>query len=108
MGKKRFITARDVDELLGQGQSELMVDMDTVVTDLGRERARERGLRIVEGASTGPGPSSHPSPTGSSGEQTAGRSKSELAEIVTRVVVTHLGSKPANLESVIAKVLDRH
>ncbi|TVR91657.1 MAG: hypothetical protein EA428_05340 [Spirochaetaceae bacterium] len=106
MGKKRFITARDVDELLEQGQSEMRVDCDTVVTDVGRERARERGLRLVLDGESSPSPPNVPS--GASGNQAAASNKAELAEIVTRVVVTHLGSKPANLEAVISKVLDRH
>jgi len=109
MGKKRFVTARDIDELLEQGQGQLRVDCDTVLTDVGRERAMERGLKIVEDGENRPGPGTpHGAISGAVGDPAAVRSQAELTEIVTRVVVTHLGSKPANLEAVIAKVLSRH
>ncbi len=106
MGKKRFITARDVDELLAQGKKELLVDLDTVVTDVGRERALERGLRIVksgdapEGAAPAGGSSSAaPAP--------AAGNKAELAEIIRKSVVAYLGRSPDNIDTVISKVLAR-
>jgi len=47
---RRFITARDIDDLLARGEQELLVDDNTVLTDLAREHARDRGVRVVTGA----------------------------------------------------------
>ncbi|TVR21708.1 MAG: hypothetical protein EA387_09905 [Nitriliruptor sp.] len=44
---RRFITARDIDDLLVRGEQELVVDAATVLTDLAREHARDRGVRVV-------------------------------------------------------------
>ncbi len=47
---RRFITARDIDDLLARGEQELTVDDHTTLTDLAREHARDRGVRIVAAA----------------------------------------------------------
>ena len=44
---RRFITSRDIDDLLDRGEQELVVDASTVLTDLAREHARDRGVRVV-------------------------------------------------------------
>ncbi len=44
---RRFITSRDIDDLLARGEQELTVDAATVLTDLAREHARDRGVRVV-------------------------------------------------------------
>ena len=60
---RRFITARDIDDLFDRGERELRVDATTVLTDVARERARERGVTVT---STGAGaaPAGRP-PSGS-------------------------------------------
>ena len=44
---RRFITSRDIDDLLARGERELLVDEHTTLTDLAREEARDRGVRVV-------------------------------------------------------------
>lgn len=98
MGKKCFITARDVDELVEQGRTELRVDANTVLTDVGRERALERGLRLVRDGD-------EPAPARSA--PTPNATKTELGEVVKKAVVAYLGRSPENIDAVIAKVIAR-
>ncbi|MFP4311951.1 MAG: hypothetical protein ACLFS9_08240 [Nitriliruptoraceae bacterium] len=50
---RRFITAQDIDDLIAEGHRELRVDATTRLTDLARERARDRGVTLVETAGAG-------------------------------------------------------
>jgi hypothetical protein len=70
---RRFITARDVDDVVAAGRRELRLEAGDRLTDLARERARDRDVTVVEaGASSsgasgaapsgGPGPASTPGP----------------------------------------------
>lgn len=52
---KTFYTERDVDDLLRQGVSSLIVDDDVVLTDLAYERARKRGLELLRADDQPPG-----------------------------------------------------
>jgi phytoene dehydrogenase-like protein len=95
---RRFITARDVDELADRGATELPVDDGTTVTDVARERARERGIAIVPGAAPpSAGAQLPPVPTGD-----RGRVRAE----VRAAVIAQLGTEPPQLERVIDQVLD--
>jgi pyruvate/2-oxoglutarate dehydrogenase complex dihydrolipoamide acyltransferase (E2) component len=49
---RRFITAHDIDDLVADGGRELRLDAGTRLTDLARERARDRGIAIVESGTT--------------------------------------------------------
>src|SRR6056297_3489486 len=45
---RRFVTATEIDDLVVSGRTVLEIDARTVVTDHARERARDRGVQIVE------------------------------------------------------------
>lgn len=45
--KKIFLTARDIDEHADRGVKELPVDDQVVLTDMAREQARARGVKLV-------------------------------------------------------------
>lgn len=44
---KKFLTAKDIDYHADQGVTEIHAGDDVVVTDLGQERARESGVRLI-------------------------------------------------------------
>ena len=48
---KTFYSAEEIEALVVRGQRELVVDEDTVLTQLARERAQELGLKLVRGPS---------------------------------------------------------
>lgn len=94
---KRFLTARDIDEHADMGVFEIQVGGDLVITDIGQERARERGVKLVwlpAGTKTEP----HP-------DCTAGESDS-IENRVRAAVINKLGSAPDNLDAIISKVLN--
>jgi hypothetical protein len=47
---KNFYTAQDIEDLAAQGKRELVLDNDTVLTDLGRHMAGQLGIAIVNRA----------------------------------------------------------
>jgi len=81
---RRFFTQRDVDELADGGCTELVVDDATTLTDLARERARERGIALVS------------APTGGDPVRTS----------VRAAVIARLGGEPPGLDAVIDRVID--
>ncbi len=85
---KRFLTKRDIEDLAAAGTTQIELDAQTVVTDAARERARELGVRLVPGA----GPMS----------ATAG---ADLHAQVRAAVIARLGSAPADLDTIITRVL---
>lgn len=99
---RRFITARDVDELADRGATELPVDDDTTVTDVARERARERGIAVVHGTDSygAPPPTAQAVPAVPVGER--GRVRAE----VRAAVIARLGTEPPQLDRIIDQVLD--
>jgi hypothetical protein len=99
---RRFITARDVDDLADAGATELPVDEQTTVTDVARERARERGVAIVHGATPAPAPASAAGPVPSVPPAERGRVRAE----VRAAVIARLGTEPPQLERIIDQVLD--
>lgn len=72
---KNFCSAQDIEDLAAQGKTELVVDENTVLTDLARHTAAQLGIRLVQGSAP---PAKVPS---SMSEPTRGRS-------------LELGSKP--------------
>jgi hypothetical protein len=58
---KTFWSAQDIEELAAQGKTELIVDENTVLTDLARHTAQQAGISLVNRsgpASAAPPPSS--------------------------------------------------
>jgi hypothetical protein len=60
---KTFYCAEDIERLAAQGQRELVVGSDTVLTDLARDRARQLEIRLVHGAQASVQPTASPGPT---------------------------------------------
>ncbi len=93
---RRFLTERDIIDYVAQGVKELILEPGTVITDLGRERARAAGLRLVQEQS-GAHPAPEPTTPPAQGE--------ELATRVRAAVIARLGEAPDGLDSIIARVL---
>ena len=51
---KTFYSAEDIEALVAQGQTELTLDEDTVLTQLARDAAQRLGLKLVRGPSAAP------------------------------------------------------
>ena len=81
---KTFYTERDIIDMAGRGVTVLELNDDIVLTDLAREEAHKRGLRLVR---AGSGPAEDPA-------------QAELIHRVKAAVIARLG------EQVDAKVLD--
>ena len=97
---RTFITRAEIDRLADAGEVVLAVDSRTTVTDIARERARERGLRIIarEAASPATGPAESRSTDPLSAEQRAE---------VRAAVVGAFGGEPEGLDAAIERVLRR-
>ena len=94
---RRFITKVDIDELADRGEQTLEIDARTTVTDLAREHARQRDVRLVR--------VDHGR---SAAEREAPVSASEVDEVraaVRSAVIGRLGEVPAGLDAVIDRVL---
>ena len=48
---KTFYSAEDIETLVARGQTELILDEDTVLTQLARDAAQKLGLKLVRGPS---------------------------------------------------------
>jgi hypothetical protein len=62
---KTFYSAEDIENFAGQGQREICVDENVVLTDLARQTAQMLGIRITEessGTSHGPAAPARPQP----------------------------------------------
>jgi hypothetical protein len=99
---RRFITAHDIDELADRGATELPVDDATTVTDVARERARERGLTIVH---TDPARGT-PAPPGGAVPAVPAADRGRVRAEVRAAVIARLGLEPPQLERIIDRVLD--
>ena len=51
---KTFYCAEDIERLAAEGKTELVVDRDTVLTDLARDTARQLGISLTKRAQAGP------------------------------------------------------
>lgn len=91
---RRFITVEDVERLVDEGVAELQIDADTTLTDLARERARERGLALVRTE----GPRAAP--------DVATADRGRVRAEVRAAVIAQLGSEPPQLERIIDRVLE--
>jgi hypothetical protein len=91
---RRFITKQDIDTLADAGEHVLEVDDRVTVTDVAREHARERGVRIVaRDPATPPG-----APAGG---------EAQVRERVRRAVIAELGTEPEQLDAVLDRALGR-
>lgn len=95
---RRFVTRADIDAIADAGQSELLVDELTTVTDIAREHARERQVRIVRQLAP---PPPGPSPDGAEPD-------ADLRASVRAAVVGRLGHTPPDLDAVLHRVLADH
>jgi hypothetical protein len=80
---KTFYTERDIADMADRGMTSLEVNDDIVLTDLARDEALKRGLRLVRASQTAEDPA-----------------QAELIHRVKAAVIARLG------EQVDAKVLD--
>ncbi len=94
---KRFLTARDIDEHADNGILEIRLHDDLVVTDIGQERARERGVKLVR-MPAGTKADPHPPCDAPADDQ--------IRERVRSAVIAKLGGTPENLEAILNKVLN--
>ncbi|MFN7036235.1 MAG: hypothetical protein ACK4SN_07705 [Bellilinea sp.] len=95
---KKFLTARDIDFHADQGVTEIHVDDDLVVTDLGQERARERGVRLIRRPA---GEKSPPHP-----ECETPAPAADVVQQVRSAVIARLGGTPEGLDQIIQKILN--
>ena len=86
---RRCITARDIDECLAAGVDVLELADDVIVTDLARERAAERGVRLART------------------DAALERAGSEVRQQVRAAVIARLGQAPEGLDAIIDRVLAR-
>lgn len=91
---RRFITKVDIDALAQAGRDILEVDQATTVTDLAREHALARGVRIVrQGEDVRP-------------QQSATSNLEEdLRSRVRATVIARLGKEPDGLDAVLDREL---
>jgi hypothetical protein len=88
---KTFYTERDIQDLADRGVTEIEVNDDVVLTDLGREMALKLGIRLVRATAT------HPED----------RAEAELIHRVKAAVIARLGDQvdATLLETVVKKVI---
>lgn len=86
---RRFVTQKDIDALAEAGETVLEVDDQITVTDLARERARDRGVRLVPVANA------------------AAPIDTPLREKVRRGVIAELGTAPPGLDAAVDRALQR-
>jgi hypothetical protein len=108
--RRRFITRTDIDALVDRGELTLRVDDHTTVTDLAREHAQQRGVRLVRsvGGDDGDGgaPAGATIPDGAAAASASGTA--EVRAAVRSAVIGHLGQVPAGLDAAIDRVLAAH
>ncbi len=88
---KTFYTERDIIDLVARGVTSLDVNDDVVLTDLARDEAMKRGLRLVRAAG---GPAPDPE-------------RAELEHRVKAAVIARLGDQvdAKLLDAVVTKVV---
>lgn len=77
---KTFYSLEDIESLVGQGMRELIVDEDSVLTDVAQEAASRMGLKLVtKGRATTATVSAASAPTSASGARPRGCQHGPLA-----------------------------
>ena len=51
---KKFLSTQDIEDLAAQGRTELVIDDDTVLTDLARHAAQQLGIALVSRSRSAP------------------------------------------------------
>jgi hypothetical protein len=97
---RRFITKVDIDELADRGEQTLEIDARTTVTDLAREHARQRAVRLVRVDDDGRSAAAREAPV--SGAEAGA---DEVRAAVRSAVIGRLGEVPAGLDAAIDRVL---
>ena len=92
-----IITRTTIDDLLGQGRTELVLEPGTIVTALAREYAQDRGLRLVDSGRT--------VASTSGPESASGPAQEPSPEQVRSAVVARRPHEPDNLGKLIDRVL---
>jgi hypothetical protein len=95
---KLFLTASDIDHHADRGVKEIPIDDNVVLTDIAREQARARGVRLVRVDNATPSITEcHTS--------TADKNEPDVHRQVRAAVIANLGSTPENLDAIITKIL---
>ena len=89
----KFLTEQDIEQAASQGVTEIRLDDNTRVTDLGRDAAQRLGVRFVRaGEAATPVASSPTAP-------------SDLHQQVRAAIISQLGMEPDGLDAIIERVL---
>lgn len=99
---RRFVTKTDIDDLADRGELLLRVEDRTTITDLAREHAQQRGVRIVRASVGDAGPQGDAVPTPAS---VAEPGPEELRSAVRSAVLARLGQVPAGLDAAIDRAI---
>jgi hypothetical protein len=99
---RRFITTNDIDELADRGELLLEYDDRVTITDLAREHARQRGVRLVRRDAPSPSPAAEAAPASA-----ADPDRDEVRSAVRSAVIGRLGEVPAGLDAAIDRALRR-
>jgi hypothetical protein len=97
---RHFITRKDIDAVADAGRDTLEIDDSVTMTDVAREHARSRGVRIVRIA----GP-----PVVANGhfdDESFGPTRGVLREQIRRAVVERVGQEPPDLQRIIDRMLE--
>jgi hypothetical protein len=95
---KLFLTASDIDHHADRGVKEIPIDDNVVLTDIAREQARARGVRLVRVDNAVPS-------IAECHTTIADKKESDVHGQVRAAVIAHLGSAPGNLDAIITKIL---
>lgn len=98
---RRFLTERDINQFVAQGVKELVLEPGTVVTDLGKERARAAGIKLIQECC-----GAHPVTPTQAAATTPSANSDDLQAKVRAAVIARLGGSPEGLEAIIARILD--
>jgi hypothetical protein len=97
--RRRFITKAEIDALADRGETTFAYGRDVTITDLAREHARARGVRLV---STDDGEAR---PARPAAPVSAAEDADEVRAAVRSAVIGRLGEVPAGLDAIIDRVL---
>lgn len=110
---KQFITAREIEAYVSNGVTELAINDDVVVTDIGRERARDMGLRIFrsqDAPALTPPPRAETQKESSPGGNDQGAVSGSVHAQVKKAVIAALkaagDTAPGNLDGIISRIIE--
>jgi len=94
---KLFLTARDIDEHANRGVKEIPIDDNVVLTDIAREQARARGVKLVRTQNA----VEHITECHSEEDE-----DKDLHNQIKKAVIANLGGTPDNLDAIITRILN--